>query len=499
MGHVYCKINGVMMKLKNGYLITLLILVSSSLCLGQSLMYGSYAVGFKYFKTYDESRRYILNNDTISRPLLLHFWYPSDDQDKNDSYYFKNYIDLISIRENFNKPQSEIDANSFDFVNAYAGFAKQQLGIDSSMTTQQILDCPVLAQYGIPLAKSDQKFPLIIYAPSNCKSAIQNHVICEYLASYGYMVISVGSAGSESINRKNDQQSIWAQVEDMEFILHYIEDSLKIEYAGLGLFGFSTGGLATTIFQMNNDKVKAVFSMDGSQEYGSYITLFNAEGFDLSKTNVPNCLLVNNYENFSIYPFYSSIVSNEKQLFRMPYLDHNGFVSFWRFFDLCSTKNSISKFCTSYDYICSTALAFFNTYLTNSPSELNIQANEYIILDTCDNSIVAQLNNTILTFSIDSAMRFVDRNQEVFKSKENEINILSRMYRDSDLNVSVQLLMFNMEMHPDSWKPLYELAYGYKVNGDLTLAKETVLKAQQLDPENSEITHLLEEINKAEK
>jgi hypothetical protein len=37
------------------------------------------------------------------------------------------------------------------------------------------------------------------------------------------------------------------------------------------------------------------------------------------------------------------------------------------------------------------------------------------------------------------------------------------------------------------------------VNGDLTLAKETVLKAQQLDPENSEITHLLEEINKAEK
>jgi hypothetical protein len=96
-------------------------------------------------------------------------------------------------------------------------------------------------------------------------------------------------------------------------------------------------------------------------------------------------------------------------------------------------------------------------------------------------------------------MRFVDRNQEVFKSKENEINILSGMYRDSDLNVSVQLLMFNMEMHPDSWKPLYELAYGYKVNGDLTLAKETALKAQQLDPENSEITHLLEEINKAEK
>ncbi len=487
------------MKLKNSYLITLILLVSGSLCQSQNIKYGSYAVGFKYYKTFDESRRYILNNDTISRPLLIHFWYPSEVNVENNSYYFKNYIDLISLREDFNKPPSEVEGNSFNFVNAYAGFAKQQLGIDSNLTTQQILDCPVTAQYGILLAKSSEKFPLIFYAPSNSKSAVQNHMLCEYLASHGFMVISVGSAGENSLSRNNLHESILAQVNDMEFILNYFEESLKINYAGLGLMGFSSGGLATAIFQMKNENVNAVFSMDGGQEYGAYVPLFKLEDFNLNKSNVPYCLLVNNYENFSIYPFYNSIISKEKQMFRMPYINHNGFVSFWRFFDLCSTKNSISKFCTSYDYICSTALAFFNTYLTNSPSEFRIQTTEYIKADTCDNSIVAQLNNTILTFSIDSAMRFVDRNQEVFKSKENEINILSRMYRDSDLNVSVQLLMFNMEMHPDSWKPLYELAYGYKVNGDLTLAKETALKAQQLDPENSEINHLLEEINKAEK
>ncbi len=488
-----------MMKLKNGYLIALLIFFSGSLCLGQNLMYGSYAVGFKYFKTYDESRRYILNNDTIYRPLLIHFWYPSEVNVENNSYVFKNYIDLISLREDFDKPPSEVEGNSYNFINAYAGFAKQNFGVDTGLTTEKILDYPVAARYEIALAKSREKFPLIIYTPSNSKSAVQNHMLCEYLASHGFMVISVGSAGENSLNRNNLQESILAQVNDMEFILNYFEDKLKINYASLGLMGFSSGGLATAIFQMKNENVNAVFSMDGGQEYGAYVPLFKLEDFNLNKLNVPYCLLVNNYENFSIYPFYNSIISKEKQMFRMPYIDHNGFVSFWRFFDLCSTKNSISKFCTSYDYICSTALAFFNTYLTNSPSEFRIQTTEYIKADTCDNSIVAQLNNTILTFNIDSAMRFVDRNQEVFKSKENEINILSRMFRDSDVNVSIQLLLFNMEMHPDSWKPLYELAYCYKVNGDLTLAKETVLKAQQLDPENSEIAHLLEEINKAEK
>jgi hypothetical protein len=487
------------MKLKNSYLITLILLVSGSLCQSQNIKYGSYAVGFKYYKTFEESRRYILNNDTISRPLLIHFWYPSEVNVENNSSYFKNYIDLISLREDFNKPPSEVEGNSFNFVNAYAGFAKQQLGIDSNLTTQQILDCPVTAQYGILLAKSSEKFPLIIYAPSNSKSAVQNHMLCEYLASHGFMVISVGSAGENSLNRNNLHESILAQVNDMEFILNYFEDSLKINYASLGLMGFSSGGLATAIFQMKNENVNAVFSMDGGQEYGAYVPLFKFEDFNLNKSNVPYCLLVNNYENFSIYPFYNSIISKEKQMFRMPYINHNGFVSFWRFFDLCSSSPKINKICTSYDYICSTALVFFNSYLANNPSDFRIQTNEYIKADTCDNAKVAQLGNIILTFNIDSAMRFVDRNQEVFKSKENEINILSRMYRDSDLNVSVQLLMFNMEMHPDSWKPLYELAYAYKVNGDLTLAKETVLKAQQLDPENSEITHLLEEINKAEK
>ena len=409
------------MKLKVNYFVFLVFIFSTSFCFSQGEARSPYHVGFKYYKTYDESRSYVLNNDTISRPLLIHFWYPSNENIEKGSYSFKHYIDLISLREDFNKASSEVDGNSLNFINAYAGYAKQNLGLDTSITTQKILDCSVVAKYGVELAKSRKKFPLIIYAPSNSKSSIQNHMICEYLSSHGFMVVSVGSAGSESINRNHDQKSILAQVVDMEYILNYFEDSLKIKYAGLGLMGFSSGGLATAIFQMRNKKVKAVFSMDGSQEYGSYITLFNTEDFNLSKTNVPYCLLTNNYGNFSIYPFYNSIVSGDKYMFRMPYLDHNGFVSYWR---------------------------------------------------------------------------FLDTNQEVFKSKENEIIILSKLFKDPNVNASIQLLLFNNKMHPESWQTLLELSSAYKMNGDLSIAKETVLKAQQLNPENGGIISLLNEINK---
>lgn len=248
-------------------------------------------------------------------------------------------------------------------MNAYAEFAKREFGLDSNISTQQLLDCPVTAKRGITLAESDKNFPLIIYAPSNSKSSVQNHIICEYLSSHGYMIISVGSAGEKSLRRENGQKSIIAQVNDMEHILNYFEDSLKIEYSSLGLFGFSSGCLAATIFQMRNEKVNAVFSMDGAQEYSLYISLFNLEDFNLEKANVPYCSMVNNFENISIYPYFHSMVSEEKYMFRMPYLTHNGFVSYWTFFDQCSTDSIKNKMSISYNYICEYALIFFNDYL----------------------------------------------------------------------------------------------------------------------------------------
>jgi hypothetical protein len=317
------------------------------------------------------------------------------------------------------------------------------------------------------------------------------------------MVISVGSAGWESLNRSNDEKSIMAQVIDMEYILRYFEDNLRIKYDGLGLIGFSSGGLANILFQMRNEKVRAVLSLDGSQEYGSYIPLFRSADFDLTKTNVPYCFLVNNYKNFSIYPFYNSVVSSSKHMFSMPYLGHNGFVSYWRFFDLCSSNPKGSKICTSYDYIESTALAFFNTYLKTSPASenqanLNIKANEYIKPEAADNTQMAQVFNTILTYNTKVGIQFLNENQEVFERKETEINILSRMIKDHDMNASIQLLKFNTEMHPDSWEALFELSKVYNENGDLLLAKTTALKAQQLNPDNTEINSLLNEINEVE-
>ena len=230
---------------------------------------------------------------------------------------------------------------------------------------------------------------MIIYAPSNSKTPIQNHRICEQLAKNGFFVISVASAGENSIQRRDPGKSILAQVEDMEFIIDYIENNIPVKYSSIGLLGFSTGGLAIALFQMKHPNVKAVCSLDGSQEYSFYVFLSKLQAFDLEKTKVPYFMLVNK-DISSVYPFYNSIKSRNKLAVRMSNLDHFGFVSFWSYFDNCKPDSLQNDYARSYDYIADYATTFFDATLKENKKSkekllsLRSQKNEFSIADQLD-------------------------------------------------------------------------------------------------------------------
>jgi len=477
-----------------------LILISGNICSAFELEKGSYDVCFKTFETYDDSRQYTVGKDTIARPLLIHFWYPAAERIKDPNLAFKDYIDLIALREDFSRISSEVNENSFNYVSAYSGFAKQAFGLDTSITTQQILACPVSAKSGGTNIKSKGKLPLLIYAPSNSKSSVQNHLICEFLASHGFMIISVGSAGPSSLQRPDLTKSTMAQVEDMEFILKYFEDHISSGYTSLGLFGFSSGSQATTIFQMRNKKVKAVFSMDGGHEYGAYMALYDMKDFKLKKTNVPYCLVVNNYENFSIYPYYNSIRTADKQIYRMPFLDHNGFISYWRFFDSCSGGPLSNKLSISYAYICDCALGFFRRYLKpdqwkHDGGDASIADNNFIQPLLQDNTSIAELCNLILSDNRDLLTKRLRENQAIYYALENEISILTKMLGDKHTDYSIQLCLYNTANHPKSWQAYFDLGNAYMRKGEKAESKKALLKALELNPENTAISQLLDELN----
>jgi len=461
--------------------------------------YGPFNVGFNSYKTYDYSRSYIIDKDTVLRPMLIHLWFPSQDVIEAPVLNFKAYIDLISLREDFDISKSEVAKNSFNFIKAYSDFAKRSYGLDTSVLAQQILDAPVISRSGIPVPKNRPEFPLLIYAPSNSKSSVQNHMICEYLASHGFMILSVGSAGPNSLSREKMKESIMAQVNDMEYILKYSEDSLHISYTNLGVFGFSSGGLASVIFQMRNERVDALLTMDGGQEYGAYPAIYKMPDFTLEKTDVPYCSVVNNYENFSIYPYYNSLITKEKYMFRMPFLDHNGFVSHWHFFESCS-KNSISSpIGISYEYISKCALTFFSKYL--KPKSFSVensffseQKKQYIRTVSMDCPYVSVLCNALLDNDMNTAEKMVtDYKSEIFED-ETRINILARMFIGNNIDLAIWLYKNNVEYHPDSWRTFYDLGYAYKEKGEPLLSRNALHRAEELNPGNADINRLLNEV-----
>lgn len=474
-----------------------LILLTYKFSYCQSENIGSYSVGFNYFKTTDNSRKYIVDSDTVNRPMLIHYWYPRQNNSESNYMTFKDYIDLIAIREDFGKNQKEIDELTEGFINAYLGFSKQQFGIDTSITTEEVLNSPVKALYDAkPIVG---KFPLIIYAPSNSKSAVQNHIMCEYLASSGNYVVSVGSAGHETLKRFDQKKATLAQVLDMEFVVKYIRDSLKVNFSNIGLFGYSTGSMATIIYQMRTPEVKAVVSLDGSHEYAFYKILNSIEEFDFDKANAPYLMIANKFKDYSVFPFYSTIPVKDKYLYKMTAIDHNGFISYWQQFAMSGKDSNVNSAIESYTVLGNCVNSFFNATLKSkieNPKDFEILNNELVQKDSTDYNIAAQLLNQILQEGIDSSITGFKSNEILYKGKANMINVVGRMFLGNENDIAIKIFTANTEIHPDSWESFYNLASAYKENNQIDAAKGAIAKARDINNDNEDIQKLYNEIMK---
>jgi len=97
--------------------------------------------------------------------------------------------------------------------------------------------------------------------------------------------------------------------------------------------------------------------------------------------------------------------------------------------------------------------------------------------------------------NLDSAARLVDDHKAELFAEETQINMLARMFIDSKIDLAIWLYINNVKNHPDSWQAHYDLGYAYKEKGETLLAKNILVKAKELNPENSDIANLLNEIN----
>ena len=263
--------------------VLIFILFQVSPLLGQTslkeinLVNGKYKVGFKHYTKIDSTRTYQIrneyNNKYIYRPIPISIWYPADKKNSNAKpLAVLDYLEILKEEEEWKNLPNEFLLDWFPHL---------------WNTPENKAHLPEKTTAYLSATAINEKFPVIVYAPSYEASSIENFALCEYLASNGFVIISSPSRGTDTRWLEGGTtKDMETQSRDVEFLLKEIHKYQNIDPDNVVLMGFSFGGLSSAITVMKNKTIKALVSLDGTERY-RYNVLEKSAYFNLNRFNIP--------------------------------------------------------------------------------------------------------------------------------------------------------------------------------------------------------------------
>lgn len=217
---------------------------------------GKYPIGFKVIQKYDSSRQFVLEKqqDTvlINRPMQLCFWFPAQKVMGSKKMQCRNYFQLQFNEEDFTQVLS-IDSQWEAFLEWLGRYGASQADILRMMNSETGAFQNVAPKKGA--------FPLIIFVQGGGRPAHSAFILCEYLASHGFVVATMPAIRNPADPRSGLQQ-IQDQVQDISFIQDFVHTQFNVNEK-LGLISFSTGIYASLLYQMKNQNAQLLISLDG--------------------------------------------------------------------------------------------------------------------------------------------------------------------------------------------------------------------------------------------
>ena len=212
---------------------------------------GPWSVGLRVVEQYDHGRSFEapLNNKTApineGRPLQTLIWYPA--KAGGSAMKVQDYLELTKTETSF--------------------------GVPNENATQQGLAGAVSAHAADPMRASrdappiEGRYPVVIYSPSFSAVSWENADLCEYLASYGYVVLAAPAMGAQTRESTHDLAGTEAQAKDVSFLITYAESLPDTDKTRVAAMGFSWGGLANLFAASQDNRIRALVSLDGSERY----------------------------------------------------------------------------------------------------------------------------------------------------------------------------------------------------------------------------------------
>ena len=296
---------------------------------------GPFTVGFKSSWRLDSSRAYnrVFDDKTTyasgksPRPILINMWYPAEPAKNLEPMPHRGYLDIRSSEPQFSKFADELIGYEQDVVCAEVMRKPKHELSGAERRLLEGLWNAVTASYRNALPV-ERRFPLVIYHSGGGSSFEENAVLCEFLASHGYVVL--GSAFQEPTGASYNIDGRLGSARDMEYLIAYANGLPDVEWKHIGLVGHSAGAQAALMFQAQDaSPVDAVVSLDTTQDYASlsdhrWDDMIKPILENRSNSRKPLLFLANSH---AVFEFADQLSEAERYYLTIRDMGHNDFIS----------------------------------------------------------------------------------------------------------------------------------------------------------------------------
>lgn len=245
-----------------------------------------YDVGVKTFFAKDPNRPYKNRDD---RPMNITLWYPVRYVGV-PNMDFMYYLELLSNEEGEQKETTS--AKQEQVLNFVKSFTSENLGVNPS-GIDSLVKYRSLAHTGVELPT--EKYPLITFYQGFDGSILENAVLCEYLASKGFFVVSFPNIGDAEGKMIFDQNNIETIFQDGQFAKEYISSVIK--YSEVMVCGFSMGGGVAFLDAIYNDYIIRGVSLDPSITFSDRQDIYLNSKYYVQNSNSLEYLILNQHIN----------------------------------------------------------------------------------------------------------------------------------------------------------------------------------------------------------
>ncbi len=254
---------------------------------GGGIEYGPHAVGFEAIERFDCSRTFrnergpdgTARSGERARPVFIHLWYPAEETPAGPRMVYGE-CSFASPSDPALFPLLSRLQEREVYSMLYPYFGGQRGSVVDLMNVEL-----VAVRGAKPLAGP---FPVVVYHSDLRGSPGENALLCEYLASHGYVVAATQPLGSMLRDPAANPDDLEALVRDKEFAVAELRGKPHADAASLALVGRGFGALAALVLAMRNSDVDAVAAFgEWAAAPGAAELLSSHRGYRPERMTVP--------------------------------------------------------------------------------------------------------------------------------------------------------------------------------------------------------------------